>query len=61
MAGVVSGSPGEIVDITSQGFVVTATDGAIVIKRVQPEGSPKIGAAEFVEQVGLRVGDKLGD
>ena len=60
-AGVSSGSPGEIVDITSQGFVVAATDGAIVVRRVQPEGSPKTGAAEFAEQAGLRVGDKIGD
>jgi len=60
-AGVSGGSPGEIVDITSQGFVVAATDGAIVVRRVQPEGSPKTGAAEFAEQAGLRVGDKIGD
>ncbi len=55
------GSPGEIVSITGQGFVVAALDGAILVKRVRVEGSPKIGASEFVEQVGLRVGDKLGE
>ena len=60
-AGVAGGSSGEIIDINSQGFVVAATDGAIVIKRVQIAGSPKIAAAEFVEQVGLKVGDRLGD
>ena len=55
------GSPGEIVSITEQGFVVVALDGAILVKRVRVEGSPKIGAPEFVERVGLRVGDKLGE
>ena len=53
--------PGEIVSITEQGFVVAAINGAILIKRVQVKGSPKIGAPEFAEQVGLRVGDRLGE
>jgi len=53
--------PGEIVSITEQGFVVAAIKGAILIKWVQVEGSPKIGAPEFVEQVRLRVGDRLGE
>ncbi len=55
------GSLGEIVSATEQGFVVAAINGAILIKRVQVEGSPKIGAPEFVEQVRLRVGDRLGE
>jgi len=61
LAGIAGGLPGEIIDTTGQGFVVAATDGAILIRRVQAEGFPKIGAAEFAEQVGLKVGDKLGD
>lgn len=60
LAGVARGLPGEITNITKQGFVVAATDGAILIKRVQVEGSPKIEAADFVEQAGLKVGDRLG-
>lgn len=56
-----SGLPGEIVSTTEQGFVVAAIDGAILIKRVQLESSPKIGAPEFAEQVGLRVGNRLGE
>ncbi|MBA7540478.1 Methionyl-tRNA formyltransferase [subsurface metagenome] len=55
------GSSGEIVSTTEQGFVVAAINGAILIKRVQVAGSPKIGAPEFVEQVRLRVGDRLGE
>lgn len=61
LAGVAAGLPGEIVDITRQGFMVAATDGAIVIRRVQVQDSPKIGVADFVEQAGLNVGDRLGD
>lgn len=53
--------PGEVVSTTKQGFVVAAINGAILIKRVQVEGSPKIGAPEFAEQVRLRVGDRLGE
>ena len=52
--------PGEIISSTERGFVVAATDGAILIRRVQVEGSAKIGAPEFAEQVRLRVGDRLG-
>ena len=53
--------PGEIISTIEQGFVVAAIKGAILIKRVQVAGSPKIGAPEFAEQVGLRVGDRLGE
>jgi len=60
-AEVAGGLPGEIIDTTRQGLVVTATDGAILIKRVQVEGSPKIAAADFAEQTGLEVGDRLGN
>ncbi|MBA7600026.1 Methionyl-tRNA formyltransferase [subsurface metagenome] len=61
LAGVGGGLPGGIIDITGQGFVVAAADGAILIKRVQAKGFPKIGAVEFAEQLGLKAGDKLGD
>ena len=60
-AGVADGSPGEIIDITEQGFVAAAADGAIFVKRVQVAGSLKIAATNFAEQVGLKVGDRLGD
>jgi len=61
LAGVGGGLPGGIIDITGQGFAVAAADGAILIKRVQVKGSPKIGAGEFAGQLGLKAGDKLGD
>jgi methionyl-tRNA formyltransferase len=61
LAGVSGGLPGEIIDITQHGFVVAAQGGAIVMKRVQIKGSPKIDANEFAGQVGLKAGDRLGD
>ena len=61
LAGVGGGLPGGITDITGQGFAVAAADGAILIKRVQAKGFPKIGAVEFAGQLGLKAGDKLGD
>ncbi len=61
LAGSVGGLPGEIVNITKQGFAVAAINGAILVKRAQAEGSPKIASPEFAEQVHLRVGDRLGE
>jgi methionyl-tRNA formyltransferase len=59
--GVAKGAPGEVVEITDAGFLVAASGGAILIKRVQPKGSPKIAAADFISQSGLAVGDHLGE
>jgi methionyl-tRNA formyltransferase len=61
LAGASGGSPGEIIDITQQEFMVAAQGGAIIVKRVQIKGSPKIDATEFSEQAGLKAGDRLGD
>ena len=60
LADVTHGSPGEILDITQDGFVVAAQGGAILVKRVQVAGAPKISASEFAEQAGLKPGDRLG-
>ena len=50
---------GKITSITDHGFVVSAVNGAILIKRIQPDGSPKIPTPEFVNQTGLKAGDRL--
>ena len=60
LAGGIGGLPGEIVNTTKQGFAVAAINGAILVKRVQVEGSAKIASPEFIEQVHLKVGDRLG-
>jgi methionyl-tRNA formyltransferase len=54
------GSPGEVIEISESGFTVAARGGAILVKRVQPKGSPKIAATEFTEQSGLASGSRLG-
>ena len=61
LAGPTAGRAGEIVDITGDGFVVAAEGGAVLLKKVQLERNPKIGAAEFARQVGLKMGDRLGE
>ena len=53
-------SAGEIVSITEQGFTVATADGAMLVKRTQRKGQPKIAACELAQQTGLTVGDKLG-
>ena len=59
LAGKGEGLAGKIVNITEQGFAVAATNGTILVKRVQIKGSPKVSAVEFAEQVSLKVGDNL--
>jgi len=59
--GNVKGAPGEVIEISESGFLVAAPGGAILIKRVQPKGSPKIAAADFIAQSGLKSGDYLGE
>jgi methionyl-tRNA formyltransferase len=54
------GTPGEISAITEQGFIVEAGSGAILVKQVQPAGSPKMAASEYAGQVRLKQGDRLG-
>jgi len=61
VTGGVNALPGEIVETSEQGFVVAAINGAILIKRVQVEGSPKIAGAKFAEQVSLKVGERLSE
>lgn len=59
--GDIKGAPGEVIEVAESGFLVAAPGGAILIKRVQPEGSPKIAAADFTAQSGLKPGDYLGE
>jgi methionyl-tRNA formyltransferase len=52
--------PGTILEIDDDGFLVAGCGGSIFVKRVQPAGSAKLSAADYVSQAGLKVGDKLG-
>lgn len=55
------GAPGEVIGVKDSGFLVATPGGVIFIKRVQPEGSPKIAAVDFIAQSGLKPGDHLGE
>jgi methionyl-tRNA formyltransferase len=52
-------APGEVIGIAADGFWVAARDGALLIKRLQPQGQAKITAADFIAASGLQVGDRL--
>jgi methionyl-tRNA formyltransferase len=54
------GAPGEITEITGDGFNIAATGGQILVKRVRPEGGKKIPAGEFAAAEGLSAGTRLG-
>ena len=53
-------APGEVVEITDEGFRVGAADGSLLIGRVQPEGERKVAASEWAESVGLSPGMRFG-
>ena len=53
--------PGVVVEVSDDGILVAAGDGAGVrISRVRPAGEGKITAAEFAASSGIRAGDQLG-
>jgi methionyl-tRNA formyltransferase len=59
-AGGGAGAPGEVTEVTEKGFGVAAGDGSLFIARVQPEGSGKVAAPEWIESSGLRPGARFG-
>jgi len=52
--------PGMVVEITEKGMLIAAAGGAIFVGRVQPEGSRKLMAPEWVESVNLQPGSRFG-
>jgi len=55
------GLPGQIVDIGAHGFAVSLRRGALLVRKVQLDKSPKLEAAEFARQERLVLGDRLGE
>ena len=53
--------PGEVTEVTGDGFAVAAEGGSIFVGRVQPEGSRKVMAPEWIASVNLRQGARFGD
>ena len=59
LAGSQGGITGEVVDVTGDGFVIAAKQGNILVVKVQVEGSPKMRASQFAQEVGLKEGDRF--
>jgi len=55
------GVPGRVLAVDGPGILVAAGDGAIRVKRVQPEGGVKVAAAEYAATSGLKAGDRFGN
>ncbi|MBE0481078.1 MAG: methionyl-tRNA formyltransferase [Dehalococcoidia bacterium] len=55
-----SGIPGEVLEVGKQGVLVACKQGSLAIRRVQPQGQPKMGAAEFAGKESMTAGDRLG-
>jgi methionyl-tRNA formyltransferase len=52
--------PGEVTEITADGFTVACNGGQIAVKRVKPADGPKQKASDFVASSGLKAGTVLG-
>ena len=56
----VSAAPGEIRESSDKGIAVAGQGGWLLIKRVQPQGQPKVNASEYALSVGLKAGERFG-
>jgi methionyl-tRNA formyltransferase len=52
-------APGELVNVGTEDISIALAGGTLIVKRMRGEGG-KISAAEFIKQVELKVGDRLG-
>jgi len=55
----VSAAPGEVIESSTKGIAVAGQGGWLLIKRVQPQGQPKVSAPEYALKVGLKAGERL--
>jgi len=56
----ISVTPGEIIESSAKGIAVAGQGGWLLIKRVQPQGQPKVSASEYAIKVGLKDGERFG-
>ena len=52
--------PGEVIEVADDGFSVASQGGALFVQRVQPAGSGKVMAPEWMQAVGLKAGARFG-
>lgn len=55
-----SSAPGTVLAVSDAGLTVATDTGAIEVQRVRAAGGPKVKVAEFLKQVDLQVGARLG-
>ena len=55
----VPAAPGEIIKSSDKGIAVAGQAGWLLIKRVQPQGQPKVSASEYALKVDLKAGERL--
>jgi methionyl-tRNA formyltransferase len=59
--GTIRGEPGTVASIDSDTFEVACGDGSVLsVMEIQPEGKRRVSAADYVNGVRLKVGDKFG-
>ena len=52
--------PGEVTSVTSDEIGVALSGGSLRVRRVQPKGSPKQKAPEFIPASGIQTGERFG-
>ncbi|MDO8568722.1 MAG: methionyl-tRNA formyltransferase [Dehalococcoidales bacterium] len=52
--------PGQVIEVTAAGIKIAAKNGAILVKRVQPEAAAKMNAVEYAQQANLGGGAVFG-
>ena len=54
------GNPGEIVQLSDEGFTVAVNNGGILVQRVRPDNDKKMAAREYVNHFSINKGTILG-
>ena len=56
-----AGEPGEIVEVSNDGFSIAAGEGTVAVRAVVPEGRKRLTAAEFIRGYRPEPGQRLGE
>ena len=54
-------APGTLVQASPEGLRISASQGCLLVREVQPESRPRMGVADFLKGYSLRSGVQLGD
>lgn len=57
--GALEGRAGEVVGVDQGGIWISAPGGALLIRKMKPQGGAKVDAAAFAKEVGLKEGDRF--